>query len=295
MPKLHSRHVPHRGGGLRGRPSAMRLVVWTVIALFFFGLYWFARQQRSVGNGDALPYYAPVSTTGITVVHRYFALSYNEDQEVAEWVCYELERKRLRKKRVRRTDDYRPDPKVPTGSATPDDYRRSGWDRGHLVPAADMAFNRTAMSETFLMSNIAPQAHNFNGGIWRELEAQVRDWARRFRHLYIVTGPVTTLPPITRIGANEVAVPQAFYKVVLDLSEPELKAIAFVIPNEPSDQPLAQYAVTVDSVERLTGIDFFPELMEEALEDSLEAVIELEQWPFDDRRYRKRIEVWNRR
>ncbi len=175
MPKLHSRHVPRRGGGLRGRPSAMRLVIWAIIALFFFGLYWLSRQQDALAGEEALPYYAPTSTTGIAVVHRYFALSYNEDQEVAEWVCYELERDRLRKKRVRRTDDYRPDPAVPTGSASPEDYRGTGWDRGHLVPAADMAFNRTAMSETFLMSNIAPQARHFNGGIWRELEEHVRD------------------------------------------------------------------------------------------------------------------------
>ncbi len=292
MAKLHSRHVPHRGGGLRARPSSLRLAIWAFIALFLFALYWLASRQA---QAEEMPYYAPTSTTGITAVHSHFALSYKEAWEVAEWVCWELERERLRKKRVARTNDYRPDPKIPTGSAQPEDYRHSGWDRGHLVPAADMSFDPEAMSETFLMSNIAPQARPFNGGIWRELEEQVRDWAKRFRHLYLVAGPVTTLPPIERIGPNEVAVPQAYYKVVLDLSEPELKAIAFLIPNEASTLPLAHYAVTVDSVEQLTGIDFFVELMDEALEDSLEAKLELDRWPFDQQRFLRRVEVWNKR
>lgn len=295
MAKLRSRHVPHRGGGLRGKPSSLRLVIWAFIALLLFAWYWLATRQAPQSDVDVLPYYAPTSTTGLTVTHRYFALSYNEAWEVAEWVCWELERQRLLKKRIQRTNDYRPDPKVPTGSATPEDYRRSGWDRGHLMPAADMSFDPVAMSETFLMSNIAPQARHFNAGIWRELEEQVRDWAKRFRHLYLVTGPVTTLPPLERIGPNAVAVPRAYYKVVLDLSEPELKAIAFVIPNEVSELPLAHYAVTVDSVERLTGIDFFAELMDEPLEDSLEAKLDLDRWPFDELRFLRRVEVWNKR
>ncbi len=282
MPKLHSRHVPHRGGGLRGKSSAFRLILQALLALLFVGLLWLALNTYSSSTSpEEAPYYAPTSTTGQVVVHHYFALSYLEDWEIAEWVAWELERDKLRKKRVRRQDNYRPDPKVRTGSAEPEDYRGSGWDRGHLAPAADMAFSKKAMSESFLMSNIAPQDREFNNGIWHDLEVLTRHWAKRFKHLYVIAGPITSLPPIEYIGRNRVAVPRAFYKVILDLSQPELKGIAFVIPNKPIRAPLSTFATTIDSVEQLTGIDFFPQFMEDSLEKVLESQIDLDLWAME--------------
>jgi len=149
------------------------------------------------------------------------------------------------------------------------------------------------MSETFYMSNMSPQIRNFNGGIWRELEENVRDWAKRFRHLYVVTGPVLTKEIRERIGNNRVSVPEYYYKVILDIREPEYKAIGFVLPNETSFKPLSEFAVTVDHIEELTGIDFFPQLMEADLEKELESEVDVSLWDFNDKRFKRRVEQWN--
>jgi endonuclease G len=240
-------------------------------------------------------YYLPTTQFGSLVKHHYYALSYAENFELAEWLAYELTSERLNKEWVKRSGDFRPDTKIATGSATPDDYRGSSFDRGHLVPAADMAFSDESMSETFLMSNMAPQVREFNGGIWRELEELSRDWVRRFKHLYIVTGPVLTDKPLKYIGQNKVAVPQRFYKVLLDLREPEIKAIAFMIPNAVSERPVMEYALSVDSLETITGINFFANLLDKSLEERLEAEFDPKLWKTNQKKYEIRVKYWNKR
>ncbi|MBL7775965.1 MAG: DNA/RNA non-specific endonuclease [Saprospiraceae bacterium] len=234
----------------------------------------------------------PLSTTGAIVRHTYYTLSYSEDHEQAEWVVYELNRDRLNQNWVERDASFRPDPAVRTESATPNDYRGSGYDRGHLVPAADMAFNELAMSETFFMSNMSPQLKAFNGGVWRELEECTRDWARRFKLLYVVTGPVLSRGGLAEIGFSKVTVPSAFYKVLL--APDQGRAIAFILPNELSDRPLMEYATTIDQVEQLTGIDFFPQVLK-GLNEELEGSLDKNAWPIDSRRYQRRLQEWNRR
>jgi endonuclease G len=141
-----------------------------------------------------------------TVLHTWFALGYNEDHEQAEWVAYELTRARLNENWAERPNSFRPDPDVRTESATPRDYSSSGYDKGHLCPAADMAFDARAIDETFYMSNISPQRAPFNMGIWRELEELTRDWARKFKQVYVVTGPVLTQGSLGQIGFSKVTV-----------------------------------------------------------------------------------------
>ena len=184
---------------------------------------------------------------------------------------------------------------MPSKSATRGDYRGSGYDRGHLVPAGDMAFNEEAMSETFYMSNMSPQKRNFNGGIWRELEETTRDWAKKYKHLYVVTGPVLTQRKLDKVGYNEVTVPSSYFKVLLDVTEPEMKGIGFIIENEVSNKPLANYAVTIDEVESLTGINFFSDLLSPKKEELLEATTEVGRWKFSEKRYKQRIKSWNTR
>ena len=111
---------------------------------------------------------------------------------------------------AKRGDDFRPDPAVPTGSATPQDYTRSGYDRGHLAPAADMSFSVKTMSESFYMSNMSPQAPQFNRGIWSKLEKQVRHFATKEKRIVVVTGPILPVEKTITIGANKVTVPQYF-------------------------------------------------------------------------------------
>ena len=223
-----------------------------------------------------------------------FALGYNEQHEQAEWVAYVLEGPKLDQPWNERPDEFHPDAAVSTGTATPDDYRDSGYDRGHLVPAADRSYDAAALAETFLMSNISPQAPQFNQGIWRELEETVREWAKKDRQLYVVSGPVLTQKPKGAIGRdNRISVPAAYYKVLLDLTEPEQKAIGFIIPNQVSFEPLYEYAVSVDEVEELTRIDFFADLMPDDLETELEAAGNIDLWHFDRKKFERRVNEWN--
>jgi endonuclease G len=240
--------------------------------------------------GDEL---LPVSTTGEVVRHTYYVVSYNEDHEQAEWVAHELSRERLDQPRVERLGSFLPDPDVRTESATPRDYSRSGFDKGHLCPAADMAFDQAAMEESFFMSNMSPQKPAFNAGIWRELEECARDWARRFGRLYVVTGPVfptTGYEALGQIGFSKVTVPGAYYKVLL--APEQHRAIAFIMPNEVSTRPVLDYACTIDRVEELTGIDFFPQLLT-GLDEELEASLDRAAWPVNKKRYQARINQWN--
>ncbi|MCB9040853.1 MAG: DNA/RNA non-specific endonuclease [Lewinellaceae bacterium] len=237
--------------------------------------------------------YLPESGSGEVIYHRYYTLSYSEQHEQAEWVAYRLAGDELKQPWVDRADNFRPDPEVKTGSATPDDYRRSGYNRGHLVPAADRAFSEQAIDETFLMSNISPQAGNFNKGIWRELEELARSWAKANGELYVVTGPVLALKPKGTIGDNEVSVPAAYFKVLLDAEEPQVKGIGFLIPNEVSFEPLYKFAVSIDRVEEVTGLDFFGKLLPAKVEEEVEGNLNLDLWEFSKSKFQERIEKWN--
>ncbi|MEL6656810.1 MAG: DNA/RNA non-specific endonuclease [Bacteroidota bacterium] len=254
---------------------------------------WEEEEEPSVYAGEL--HFLPSEVDGSQVYHyKNYSLSYNEDYEQADWVAYILTRDELRQPWSERVDNFRPDPAIRSGSATPNDYRGSGYDRGHMVPAADMAFDAAAMDETFLMSNISPQSRNFNQGIWRELEELTRDWAKKFGRLYVVSGPVLSEDPKGYIGrANNVAVPSAYFKVLLDLDDPEQKAIAFLLDNEVNYEPLYKFTTSVDEIEELTGIDFFPDFMPDGLEEELESSYNKDLWPFSKRKYDLRVERWN--
>ncbi len=238
--------------------------------------------------------YLPTSTTNSTVTHDFYSLSYAEKYEQPEWVAYELYGDNLRKEnKVERHSSFKADPMIKSGSAKPSDYTRSGYDRGHLAPAADMAFSEEAMKQSFFMSNISPQEPSFNRGIWRELEEQTRDWCLTSEHFYVVVGPVLTRRVKRRFGRDKaLAAPRAYYKVLLDLKGPDQKAVGFIMPNEKSDAPLSDYMVSVDSVETLTGIDFFSELPDD-LEENLESTFMPFRWPYDEERYQMRVAMWN--
>lgn len=212
------------------------------------------------------------------IKHTGYTLSYNEDYELANWVAYELTREEVLGPGSRE-DSFKTDPAVKTGSATLDDYKKSGYDRGHLAPAADFKWSAEAMSDTFFMSNMSPQAPDFNRGIWSDLEAVVRTMAYDNGSVYVATGPVLTDGPYETIGKNKVAIPKRFYKVVLDYTDPDIKAIGFVLPNEGSDKPLQSFATTIDEVEEITGIDFFPALPDD-IEERLESAYDASKWSF---------------
>jgi len=208
-----------------------------------------------------------------------YALGYIEYHEQAAFVIYKLTAREALTKEAQRTNRFRSDPEIPTGSATTTDYRRSGYDRGHLAPAAVMAFSVQTMADSFFMSNMSPQKPAFNRGIWKRLEEQVRQIAIREKAIYVVTGPILPKKKTVTIGANQVTVSTHYYKVIFDLTPPR-KMIGFILPNEGSDRPLEGFAVTVDVVEKATGLDFFSALPK-AVQERLESTISVSAWELD--------------
>ncbi len=216
--------------------------------------------------------------TDMVISHPGFTLLYDEEHEQALWVAYHLTREELYGL-FERKDNFRSDPSIPTESASLADYRGGGYDRGHLIPAADLTWSEEAMGASFYMSNMSPQATAFNRGIWSDLEAVVRNFADTEGSVYVVTGPVLTDGPYKTIGPNQVSIPNAYYKVILDYQEPELKAIGFVLPNEGSKEDLTNFATTVREVEEITGLDFFHRLSDPQ-EELLETTLSIDAWDF---------------
>ena len=219
--------------------------------------------------------FLPASTTGDVIKHNYFTLSYSEENEQAEWVAYELKKSDLTKNEFERPY-FIEDKKVKTKSADWRNYKNSGYDRGHLCPAGDRRVSFEAYNETFLTSNISPQDHDFNAGIWNRLEQKVRYWAEKYDGVYIITGGVLK-GNLKTIGDENVSVPNEFYKIVVDASGGNYKAVAFLIPNKPSSESFYEYTVSIDEVEAKTGIDFFPQLPD-SIENKLEQMVDLKAW-----------------
>ncbi len=223
--------------------------------------------------------FLPTSTTNQIIKHDYYTLSYSEKHEQAEWVAYKLEKNQLN---YNNNDFERPyfidDPKVKTGSAKWYNYKGSGFDKGHLCPAGDRKFSKDAFDETFYTSNISPQVHDFNDGIWNTLEQKVRYWAAKYNGIYVVTGGVLT-DNLEEIGDEYVSVPNYFYKILYNNSNGKQKMIAFLIPNEPSEKPLYEFVVAVDKIEKITGIDFFHQF-DDTTENNLEKNSDYKDWSF---------------
>lgn len=209
----------------------------------------------------------PTTYQGNLVKHTYYTLSYSEQHEQAEWVAYRLKPEYLIKKTARK-DNFKCDPLIKTGSAEISDYRNSGYDRGHLVPSADMIFSEQANAETFYLSNISPQVDSFNRGIWKKLEEQTRNYVYQRGELFIITGPVLT-HSLKEIGTNGVDVPHYYYKIIADIDSSTIKTVAYLLKNEKSALELEQFIVSIDSIETMTHLDFFYEFP-----DSLEAIFE---------------------
>ena len=175
-----------------------------------------------------------------------------------------------------RCNCFSKDDNVLTGSATPDDYSNSGFDKGHLSPSEDNQLSAANNRESFLMSNMSPQLHRFNNGKWKELESWVRDKAMEFDSIYVVSGPVF-LNNLGTIGADSVTVPGYFYKIVLRFENDSPKIIAFLIPQVAAIGELKDYVVPVNALESITGIDFFPALPD-SVENRTESTESLSQW-----------------
>ncbi|OQY39359.1 MAG: hypothetical protein B6226_02050 [Candidatus Cloacimonetes bacterium 4572_65] len=226
-----------------------------------------------------LAHYYPTVTpkNGKLVEHKAYSVDYNESHEQADWVFYELTKKEVKSKIIKRKDKFKRDPSSSISSATPADYKKSGYDRGHLCPAAANRWSQVAMDESFYMSNMSPQKAELNRYIWKDLESQVRDWAVDFGKVYVATGPILKDGFSHKIGKNQVSVPKYYYKVVADLSGPEIKGVGFIFVNGQNNGELKHYSCTIDAVEERTGLDFFSKLPD-SVEREIESDFELEEW-----------------
>jgi endonuclease G len=212
----------------------------------------------------------------MVVTHKSYSLSYNEVHEQANWVAHTLLARHLKGDHPR-GNHFKSDPDVASKTAKPTDYARSGYDRGHLAPAADFKYSADAINESFYMSNMSPQTPAFNRGMWKGLENKVREWASEKKKLYIVSGPILK-KYLRKIGKdNEISVPKQFYKIVVNLDSEHPHAIAFLMPNELCEGFYEDYMVSIDEVEALTQIDFFHNLPDE-LENYLEKSKTSDRW-----------------
>lgn len=213
--------------------------------------------------------------TSQVIEHTGFTVSYNEDWRIPNWVAYELTKSESDGV-VERARHFVPDPEVRGFCPETRDYSNSGYDRGHMAPAGDMKWSEQAMRESFYLSNICPQNHNLNAGVWKSLEEKVRDWAQQYGSVYVVCGPIVP-SNCSVIGRCRIAVPEAFYKVLLIPVNGTYQAIAFYFENEAGTKPLETFCRTVDEVEAMTEIDFFSQL-EDDVENRIESEINLNFW-----------------
>ena len=205
-----------------------------------------------------------------------YTASYNSDLRIPNWVAWRLTGAHTEGKNKRAGVKFHEDTDVPMPRAVDFDYVRSGYDRGHLCPSADNRWDATAQEQSFLLTNVCPQDHNLNVGDWHELEILCRKWAKTYGSIYIVAGPVLFKGKHKTIGKNKVTVPEAFFKVVLCM-EKKPKAIGFIYRNESGNRSKSYYVNTIDDVERITGIDFFPALPDK-VENEVEATSSLDDW-----------------
>ena len=264
--------------------SHIFIKLFICIAVLLIAMLYTRCQTNSVGNHDeadkislelAIPQFTK-STKSQVIEHVGYTVSYNEQRRNPNWVAYELTGEEVDGTEPRGSK-FIPDPNVIGRQAVDDDYKHSGWDRGHLAPAADMKWSEQAMDESFYLSNISPQNGNLNRGVWKSIEELTRDNAHRYGEILVVTGPVfTDKKGLGYIGDNRVLIPNAFYKVLLAYDN-GYTGIGFYCENVAGKKKLQTYARSIDEIEEITGIDFFHQLPDD-IETELEKGFDWNDW-----------------
>ncbi len=204
-----------------------------------------------------------------------FKVSFNRETHTPNWVAWELLGSELKGEKGR-SNNFWQDPEM-EGCPTTNDYKRSGYDRGHLCPAADQKWSAKAMEDCFVMANICPQDHALNSGAWNTLENKTRNWAKRDSALIIIAGPIFEKKDTLHIGKAGVRVPGAFFKVIAAPYLEKPRGIAFIYPNMTSPGNMQNYVMTIDDLEQLTGYDFLSSLPDD-LENEIESTTSYKEW-----------------
>ena len=219
---------------------------------------------------------APLKKTPEIILRKKsYVVSYNQDTRMPNWVAWQLTAEHIDGE-LKRMNNFHEEENCPRPRATLQDYKGSGWSRGHMCPAGDNKWSRDAMYDSFSLVNVCPQDSKLNSGVWNSLEMDCRQWARQYGEVYIVCGPVLMKRQHETIGPNKVVVPEAFFKVVLCMvGKP--KAFGVVVRNNEGTKKRPLYYNSVDDVERLTGLDFFPSLPDD-IEKVVEAEVNMDEW-----------------
>lgn len=265
----------------------MKKTIYTIIAIsLLVALFYIQRYQNQEisdqnienASSDNTAFsradFLPVSTNQI-IHHKTYSLSYNEQHEQAEWTIHILKSSDIKSVNYKRPY-FEIDEMVSTGAASWRNYKNSGYDRGHLVPAGDRRASIEDYNETFLTSNISPQRHDFNAGIWNRLEQKVRYFAQRENGIYVITGSVLK-GNLKSIGTENVSVPKQFYKIIYKKSKGKNSMLAFLLPHKETGRSIYDFVVPVDSIEQLTRTDFFAQLPDE-IEKELESSVSRKGW-----------------
>lgn len=228
--------------------------------------------------GDSIRMEIPAySENGSIFEYSGFALLYDESKRIPTWVAYELTQEEADGQIGRSGKSFRVDENAKVVQADNFDYRGSGWSRGHMAPAGDFKWDELAMWDTFYYTNCCPQDEKLNNGSWNVLENRVRNWARQFGSVYVVTGPIVGENQSGRIGSHGIVVPDAFFKAVLTYSDEAYHGIAFVMFNNSTAQRIPDSLLSINDLEEITGIDFFPAL-DDSIEESIENEVDLKFW-----------------
>lgn len=211
----------------------------------------------------------------IIIKKKAYIVSYNPETKNPNWVAWHLTEEHTDGP-IGRSNFFYEDDEIPIPRATNDDYKGSGWSRGHMCPAGDNKWDEAAMYESFSLVNVCPQNASLNSGLWNSIEIDCRRWANQFGDIYIVCGPLLMRQEHETIGVNQIVVPEAFFKVVLCLNG-EPKGMGFVVKNNAGTKKRDLYYNSIDQVERITGMDFFPALPDD-IEEEIESKLDMDLW-----------------
>jgi endonuclease G len=242
----------------------------TITSTLFVCLYTFLNAQQA----DIL---LPSERDREQIIHHEgYSLSYNSSYVQPSWVAYKVVKSQINRDEVK--GKYIPDPQVNTRSADKKDYREGGYIMAQFVNYFDVKQIPGAVAETFYLTNITPMKLAYYNHIWLKTEELIRLWTDDTDGLYVVCGPILSDAPFPTIGDDNVSVPKRYYKAVYDPKNQ--KAIGFIFKNGMSSGKLNSYAVSIDEIEKESGIDLFPSLADE-LEKKIEATLDLSQWNFE--------------
>lgn len=255
----------------------MRIIKYLFISIAILLCGCVSQQKILVEAPYGLPFATASAPRGTTLAYKGFYVSYNTNNKTPNWVCYSLTDRETQGDYSRKGKQFRPDPNLALPQADNNDYRNSGWSRGHMAPAADFKWDENALDDTFYFTNCCPQDEKLNSGQWNTLEKKAREWAKKYGEVTIVTGPIYQKRTYGTIGKNKVAVPDAFFKALLVFSENGAQAIAFVMNNSKQNENMQRCALSIDELEIITGYDFFPNL-DDSIEKTIEASFSLKAW-----------------